>query len=75
MSRKRSFVRSAPSAFQRHVIKRCEDVENLPLRGVSFGQVQNINVAGIQPVTETLKGRAESRAESDNVDVEIFQFI
>lgn len=75
MLRKRSLVGSAPSALQRHVIKRCEDVKNLPFRAVSFGQVENISVSGIQPVTETLKGRAKPRAESDDFDVEVSQLI
>ena len=47
MLRKRSLVRGAPNALQRHVIKRRKDVKNLPFRAVGFGQVQNIRVAGI----------------------------
>jgi len=73
MLRKRSLVRCAANTPQRHVIKRCEYVWNLPFRIVSFGQVQNIRVPGIQPVPEALKARAIPRAKTDNVDVEIPQ--
>src|SRR5688572_5387622 len=75
MLRKRRLVRSAPSAVQRHVIQRREDVESLPFRAVSFGQVQNVRVAGIQPVTETLKRRAKPGAEPDDIDVEVSQLV
>jgi len=73
MARKCSLIRSAPFAPQCHVIKRREDVNNLPFTGISFGQVQDVRVSGIQPVSETLEGGAKSRPEIDNVDVEVPQ--
>jgi len=47
MARKSSLVRSAPFALQCHVIKRREDVNSLPLTGISFGQVQDVRVSGV----------------------------
>jgi hypothetical protein len=37
--------------------------------------VQDVDVSGIQPVTEALKGRAEPGAETHDVDVEILQLV
>jgi hypothetical protein len=71
MLQERSLVRCAVHTLQRHVIKRREDVWNLPFRQIGFRQVENVRVSGIKPVPEPLKGWAEPGAETDNVDVEI----
>lgn len=73
MLHKRSLIRYTPFALQRHVIERCKDINNLPFTGISFGQVQNVGFAGIQPVTVTLEWGAKTWTESDNVDVEVSQ--
>jgi hypothetical protein len=73
MLRKYRLVSRAAKALQCHVIERSEDVWNLPFGFVGFGQVENIRVPGIEPISKALEWRAKPGAQSDDVYVEIPQ--